>query len=96
VRYILRENVLTVERNRTLQARVRHRLVHAVERPEQRGFAAAGWADQRRDLVRGHVQVDAVQGVRFAIVKIEVAHLHPQRRGRDGFRGWRRGGRCFH
>ena len=66
------QNVLAVEKNLADQARVADRLVHAVERAQERGFAAAGGTDQRRDFVLGNVQVEAEDGLLLAIEEIQI------------------------
>ena len=51
-RDILRKNIFAVEKYLPLEPRVAQRLVHAVERAQQGGFAASGRTDQRGDAVR--------------------------------------------
>ena len=70
---VLRQDILAIQGNFALQARVAERFVHAVQRAQQRGFAAAGRPDQRRDLVGGHVHGDVVQRLVLAVVKIQLA-----------------------
>jgi hypothetical protein len=64
-------DVLSKEAHLALDARERHGLVHAVEAAEQRGLAAARRPDDRRHLVRGKIERDIADGVRFAEPGIE-------------------------
>ena len=75
---VLGKDILAIQQDFALEAGAAHRFVHAVERAKERGFAAAGRADQRGDAVGGHMQIDAVQSMHLAVIEIKIADLHPQ------------------
>jgi hypothetical protein len=60
-------DVLAVEEDFALGARRRHQVVHAVEGAQHRALAAAGRADQRRDLLPLDVEVDVAHGHKIAV-----------------------------
>src|SRR5262249_41643773 len=49
-------------------------LVHAVERAQERGLAAARWADEGGDRLLGDVERDGTDPLLLAVVNAEVAH----------------------
>ena len=51
-----RVEVLVVVHDLAFQAGARDEVVHAIDRPEEGRFAAAGRPDQCRDLVRRHIE----------------------------------------
>ena len=67
-----RVDVVAVEQDLALDARARDQLVHAVERAQERRLAAAGGADQRRDLVRLDRHVDVLDRQEVAVVQVQV------------------------
>ena len=69
-------DVLVAERDLALNAAARDAVVHAVQAAQQRGLAAARGADERRDLVRRHVEGDVLEGVEVAVVQVDVLHSH--------------------
>ena len=66
------KNILAVQRDGALDAAALHEVVHAVEGLEQRRLAAAGRADEGRDLIGGQAEVDVLQRLKAAIPEIEV------------------------
>ena len=75
-------NVLAVQRDAALDAAVGDEVVHAVERFQQRRFAAAGRPDERGDFAALNVEVDAVQGVECAVVEVQILDGNLYVRGR--------------
>ncbi len=61
--------------------------MHAVERPDEGGFATARRAHQRRHLSLWNVHGDVFDGVRLAIVDVQVADAHLDRIGDLGDSG---------
>jgi|GEM_PF-5999551 len=49
-----------------------HQVVHAVQGFEQRGFSAAGRADESGDLVCTDVQIHIFKRMKIAVIQIEV------------------------
>jgi len=68
-------NVVAVEEHRAVNFAARHKIVHAVERFDICGFAAARGADERRDLVGKNVRIDAVERLKCAVAKVELFGL---------------------
>ena len=56
------------------------RFVHAVERAQERGFAAARGPDQSGDAIRGNVEAEAEYGLLRAVEEIQVGNLQAHRR----------------
>ena len=56
-----RVDVLAVDEDRAFDPGARDDVVHPVQRPEERGLAAARRADERRHLVRMNLEVDALE-----------------------------------
>src|SRR5258708_7886677 len=57
-------------------ARVGDDVVHPVDRADEGRLAAAGRADERRDLLWRNVEGDAVQHLRWSVVEVEVADVN--------------------
>ena len=72
LRNVLRKNILSVEQNFPFQACIPHGFVHAVERPQQGGLAAARWTDQRSHAIGGNAHVDVKEGLLFAVEEINL------------------------
>ncbi len=91
---VLGEDVLAVEQDFALEAGIADGFVHAVERAQESGFAAAGRADERGDFVCGDAQVDIEEGLLAAVPEIDLGDGHSHiRRGRSfaacaGGYGW--------
>src|SRR6185436_13132248 len=66
-----RENILAVEADLALRPLVGVEVVHAVENAQQRGFAAAGRADERGDPVLVERQADAFERFARAVIEVE-------------------------
>ena len=66
------EDVLPVEADIPLDAHARHQVVHAVERFQEGGLAAAGGADEGRDLPLAHVQRDIFQRLEIPVPEVQV------------------------
>ena len=47
---------------------VRHQIVHAVERFQECGLAAAGGTDQSRDLMFGNLDVNPLERMVFSVI----------------------------
>ena len=65
-------DVLAVEADVARDAAAFNEVVHAVERAQQGGLAAAGRADERGDLVGLDVEIDTMQGMKIAVVQVHV------------------------
>ena len=72
-RVIRVDDVLAVQHDRSGRALFGIQAVDAVEHTQQGGFAAAGGADQRRDLVFRNVQRKLFDGFEIAVVESKVA-----------------------
>ena len=57
----------SVQKHRAFHAAALHQIVHAVQRLQQRGFAATGGADERRHLVLREGEVDIAQALEVAV-----------------------------
>ena len=57
----------TIQQHRTFHATALHQIIHAVQRLQQRGFAATGGADERRHLVLREGEVDVAQALEVAV-----------------------------
>src|SRR5580692_6918762 len=77
---VLRKYVFAVEQNFTDDAGAAHGFVHAVESANQRRFSAARRTDESSHAIGSDLQADGMQGVELAIVEVNIADLHPQRR----------------
>jgi hypothetical protein len=49
--------------------------VHAVQAAHECGFAAAGWPNYGRGVVRGNINVDVVQRLRLAKPRVQLFDL---------------------
>src|SRR5437016_3242991 len=78
---VLREDALAVEKDFAAEARAADGFVHAVEGTKKSGFAAAGRADERGDLVDGDAHADIEKGLLAAIKEIKLGngHAHGER-----------------
>ena len=84
---ILFENVLTIEQDFTLQARVAYRFVHTVQRAKKSGLSTAGWPDEGSDLVGGKAHADIKQALFAAVKEIDLGDGHAQGKRRWGIAG---------
>ncbi|WP_148311822.1 hypothetical protein [Serpentinimonas maccroryi] len=66
---------MAIKADQALGALARVQAVHAIQGAQQRRFAATRGADKGRDLALDDVEVDGFQGMKAAVVKVEVAHL---------------------
>ena len=82
---VLREDVLTVEKNFAFEAGMTHGFVHAVESAQERGLAASRWADKGGDFVGGDIEIDVEERLLGAVVEIDFVNVHAHRQGRGGF-----------
>src|ERR1017187_2333747 len=78
--YIHLQNVLAVEKDFPDHSRIADRLVHPVQRPQERGLAAAGWTDQCRDAVFGNLQIQPEYGLLRPVEKVQIGNLKAHRR----------------
>ena len=74
------ENILSVKQHLSLHTAVLHQIGHAVQRFEQRGFAASGRADEGGGASFRNIQIDPLECLKAAVVQIEIlnaklAHL---------------------
>ena len=68
------EDILPIVLDLALDAHARHEIVHAVERLEERRFAAAGGADEGRDAFFRDVHGHALECLRLAVPEPQVFH----------------------
>ena len=67
------EHVGLVEHQLAGGALSRIEVVHPVENPQQRRFAATGWPDEGGDAIGAEREIDVLQRMVLAVVKVEVA-----------------------
>ncbi len=67
-----RVDVVIVEQHAPFHARARRQIVHAIERANERRLSAPRRPDQRRHAVRRHLERRVPDGVKGAIVDVEV------------------------
>src|SRR5690348_10412416 len=79
---VLRENIFAVQQDFALDTRAPDSFVHAVESPEQSGFAATGRPDKGGDFAGGDAQIDVEKGLLAAIPEIKLGDGHPHFRRR--------------
>ena len=65
-------DVLAVDQDVAFHARAGDDVVHPVQRAQERALAAAGRADERRDLVGVQADRDVVQHLGGAVIEVEV------------------------
>lgn len=58
------------EKDIPFYAAARNEVVHAVQRAQECGFAAAGWSDESGNLILFNAQVDVLQCLESAVVEI--------------------------
>src|SRR4051794_33320767 len=75
-----RVDVVAVERHAALGIRPRDLLMHPVDAAHERRLAAAGGSDHRGHRASDHVEIDAPDGVRRAVVGVQAAQLDRARR----------------
>ena len=68
-------DVLAVEQDLAGVAGAVDQVVHAVERAQERRFAAARWTDQGEHGAFGDLQRDIEQSLAFAVPELQIAHL---------------------
>jgi len=68
------EDVVAVDLDGALDAGRVDLVVHAVDPPQEGGFAAARWPDERGDFPRGHVEVKVDQGLEGAVPRIDATN----------------------
>ena len=61
------------EKDIPFYAAARNEVVHAVQRAQECGFAAAGWSDESGNLILFNAQVDVLQCLESAVVEIYMA-----------------------
>src|SRR5690606_13511991 len=88
------EHVLTVKQNFALGALTRVELEHAIERAQQRGFAAARGTDERRHLVLVNRHVDVLDGMKAAVIEVQVPDVELDGIGGSGISHFRVPGGC--
>ncbi len=69
----MEKQILVVELQISFDAGVADRLIHAVHGAQERGFAAAGRANEGGNFVGGNVEADIVQGLESTIEEIDIA-----------------------
>ena len=69
-------DVLAVQTDVARDLAALNQIVHAVERAQQGGLAAAGRADKGRDLVGLDIQINIVQGMEIPVVEVHVLDLN--------------------
>ena len=79
---------IAVEEHLALDPHAVDEVVHAVQAAQERGLAAAGGPDERRDPPRQDVQVDVVERLLLAVEEVELLDLD------DGLGLRRRRARC--
>ena len=67
-------NVLAPVQHLSLHANAGDQVVHAIQRFQERGFAAAGGADQGSDALLRYGKAHMVQRLRSAVPQIQVVH----------------------
>src|SRR5678816_418231 len=70
------ENVLAVEQDFALGPKLRVNRVDPVEDAQERRLAATGWADDRRDLVRGDLHADVPEREIVTVVELQICLLY--------------------
>ena len=70
-----------IEEHRAFHAATFHQIVHAVQRLQQRGFAATGGADERRHLVLREGEVNIAQTLEIAVEQVQMLDGHLRRSG---------------
>ena len=50
-------------------------VIHAIEIPQQSGFAAPRWSDEGGNLALRNLHVNVIEGLLVAVVKVEIASL---------------------
>ena len=70
------ENVLLAVAHIARDLHARDEVVHAVERFEKRGFAAAGRPDERRDALFGDIHTDIVQCLMVPVPEVQALDCH--------------------
>ena len=70
--HLLRENILAPQPDISLDADIRHKVIHPVQGLQKGGFAAARGADEGRDLFFAHIQRDALEGFEVTVPEVQV------------------------
>ena len=78
---VLREDALAVKKDFATEASATDGLVHAIEGTKKSGFAAAGRANERGDLVDGDAHADIEEGLLAAIKEIKLGNGHAHGEG---------------
>ena len=68
--------MLSMQDRAARDARAVDQIVHAIDATQQRGLAATGRSDERRDGARRDVKIDIEQDLMVPVGEIEVAHLN--------------------
>ena len=70
--FLAGEQVFAVQNDLAFGALLGVELKHAVKHPQQGRFAAARRADEGGDFAFRNIEVDALEGVELAVVKVQV------------------------
>src|SRR5262245_52921618 len=68
-------NVVTSDFYEAVDAHIIDQIIHSIEAPQERGFAAAGRPNKRRDYVFTYVEGDVLQGLAQTIKQGQAVRL---------------------